>query len=121
MTGRLAGGRSPSMMCRSVRQIAQHETFTRTSCAAGVGSGRSRSFSVELSIAPDCSSTIARIASPRASILPGELHRKLDRRRRERLAHRAAGLGFLGEFFEGFLVDAGDFAFGVEHDLGDLE
>src|ERR1043166_7551628 len=59
-----------------------------------------------------------------AIALPSALeagHLKLDRRGRQRLADGAAGLGLLGEFLECLLVDAGNFAFGLEHDLGDLE
>src|SRR4051812_19635118 len=46
---------------------------------------------------------------------------ELDRRCRQRLADRAAGLGLLGEFFERLFIDARDLAFGLQDDLGDLE
>src|SRR6476659_4713065 len=50
-----------------------------------------------------------------------ELCFELDRRGRQRLRNRAAGLGGVGNFLKFGVVDPGNLGFGRKLDLGDLE
>src|SRR5690242_11196172 len=77
--GRFMAGRSPSMMWRSVRQIAQQRTATRTSPGPGVGSGISVRARGDCSIGAVSLSSIAFMGYLSCCVFAGTVtHRQLN-------------------------------------------